>query len=119
MGTDIHVVCETQHNGKWYPEVREELGVNRNYRLFDELVPGIRCRHDGLGCELNPKGWPEGVHEWTKEALEDYHSISWISMEDALDVEETLAIDWWHLVRHFKALHWTVDGVRFVVGFDN
>jgi hypothetical protein len=118
MGTDIHIVCETRHNGKWYPEMREELDVLRNYRLFDQLVPGVRCQHDNE-CELNPKGWPEGVHPWTKEALGDYYSISWISMEDALRVEGPVAIDWWHLVRYFQALYRTRDGVRFVVGFDS
>lgn len=117
MGTDIHLMVEVQYNGKWFPEFKEKLSVGRNYDLFDRLA-GVRCRHE-VECAVEYKGWPEGVNPVTREELEDYYGISWISIEDALEVPKELAGDWYHLMRYLRRLSWTIDGIRIVFGFDS
>jgi hypothetical protein len=118
MGCDIHVIVEINHNGKWYPEMREQVSINRCYELFTMLA-GVRNYEEVSAPE--PKGLPEGMHEWTREYMSnvDFHSYSWVSCEEAEKIPETVSASWWYMVRYFKSLSWLGDGIRFVIAFDN
>lgn len=88
MGCDIHAFVEVRLNGKW--ESYSDLYIGRDYQLFARMA-GVR-NYDGTTPVSEPRGLPSDLSSVVDAAaklwMNDGHSFSWLSAEEAARVQD-------------------------------
>jgi hypothetical protein len=121
MGTDIHVVPElsfypTGHQS-WHPLLAPVIAmpVERNYALFRRLA-GVRDNGNGVEPIAPNRGFPTDVSPETRASLQDLHSITWLTLDEAR-LAYAVSGNWEHLVEYIDGIY-LCPKIRFVIGFD-
>lgn len=116
MGCDIHIFIEyRKQNENWLSD--GEFGFNRNYYAFALMA---NVRNDGTVTPISEqRGLPEDVNQYTKDSLEDYHSLSWLTFSEFEKVESECSYYESLVCRKAKELIDTGYEVRIVFGFDS
>lgn len=136
MGCDIHLVIENKYNKKWVGIASSNFGYrpkakDRNYEFFAELV-GVRGESKA-GRE--PLGLPKNCSNLAKLSYNrskgDYHSMSYMSVEEFVDIWQecnqnitNLVSDYYNLVDDCLSLYeedfgGKISNGRVVFWFDN
>lgn len=87
MGCDIHTIVEIKKEDKWVKikEIPEEFNT-RNYSTFAFLA-NVRNSFNTNGFEA--KGIPEDISDKTIFDSEDYHSHSYLTLQELIDKDKT------------------------------
>ncbi len=120
MGCDIHLIAQRKLNneadtpvwadGDRYEDIEESFFDCRNYGLFGFWV-GVR-NYSGLTPLSEPRGIPADFHTPEHEFREDfeyacdYHSRSWFSVQELLDVDYDQIIEDRRYTRQVSANFW-------------
>ncbi len=87
MGCDIHTIVEIKKEDKW-EKIKElpEVFDTRNYSVFAFLA-GVRNSFNTQGFKA--KGLPDDVSDKTFFECEDYHSHSYLTLEELVQKDKT------------------------------
>jgi hypothetical protein len=132
MGCDIHMYAEAKvadlDLDAFCCIAREDFCYRRrNYYLFARLG-GVRQDADELRTIAAKRGLPLNCSAEVRAAMVDYHSVSWVSLDELLadgiwDHEDEVhcrAFLAWIRTLHDSGIgRGSYEALRFVFGFDN